>query len=124
MTGKKEDFKSFQIGSMPGFGPGASKPAAPSPTAPATAASPAQYAPTSPEDRLFPVLEEMIETGELEEMGTSMKKTCDALDELISKRTGRIKQEAQKARQAYEHVFDLIDHLLQIRSEMLSPKEQ
>ncbi|MCB9638806.1 MAG: hypothetical protein H6728_07515 [Myxococcales bacterium] len=127
MSGKNDDFKSFQIGSMPGFGPGAglgsaARPAAPA-AAPAAAPQGAQ-APTNPEDRIFPVLEELIESGELESVGQSMAKTCEQLDELISKRTGRIQQEASKARKAYEHVFDLIDHLIQLKEEMLAPKEE
>lgn len=123
MSGKKEDFKSFQIGSMPGFGPSAGLSSTTKTAAPAAASQQAQ-APTNPEDRIFPVLEELIETGELEAVGQSMAATCEQLDELINKRTGRIQQEARKARQAYERVFDLIDHLIQLKEEMLAPKEE
>jgi hypothetical protein len=122
MSDKKEDFKSFQIGSIPGRGPTVpSRPSAPA--AGPSAASTATAGPTNPEDRIFPVLEELIESGELEAVGQSMAATCEQLDELINKRTGRVQQEARKARQAYERVFDLIDHLIQIKEEMLAPKE-
>lgn len=120
MSDKKEDFKSFQIGAMPGRSPVV--PPRPAASAAASSATPTA-GPTNPEDRIFPVLEELIESGELESIGQSMAATCEQLDELINKRTGRIQQEARKARQAYERVFDLIDHLIQIKEQMLAPKE-
>jgi len=126
---KKEDFSSFQIGSMPGFGPGAGT-AAPAPSAPADSSS----APTgtvadgleAPSERRFPTLEVLLEcdNDDIVQFAEAMGATCQELDELIAKRSGRIKQEAQKARDAYEQVFSLIDELLEVKSYLMSPVEE
>lgn len=118
MTDKKEDFKSFQIGSLGG----PQRPASPAAT-PASSASAAAPASTEPAERIFPTLEGLIESEAIEEIGGQMRQTVEKLDEIIAQRTGRAKQEAQKAKIAYDRVFDLIDHLLQVKATMLNSKE-
>jgi len=125
---KDEDFKSFQIGQLSGFGPGARggarKPAASSP-APAQAASSSGASnftppPPHPTAGLFPTIEALLESDEAyEALAAGIGETCQGLDELIAKRSGRVKQEAQLARQAFEHLFDLIDHLNEVKAQLL-----
>lgn len=128
MTQKKDEgLKSFQIGNLNPSFPGGMPP---KPSTPAVSPSgkPAgahtTQAPTDPADRVFPNLEQLIETEEIEEIGKQMGETCKQLDELINTRSGRAKTEAQKARLAYEHTFDLIDHLMQLKQQMLNPPSE
>ena len=122
-----DDFKSFQIGNMgrPGMGVGMPRPSTPAAT-PAPAAAPAAQTgaggPKAPEERIFPVLEELLEADieAVQEMVDRMNATCASLDELIEKRTGRAKDLAQKARIGYDRTFDLIEHLMEVKSSMLS----
>jgi hypothetical protein len=125
--GNKEDFSNFKIGSMPGFGPGGSTPRPAAPAAPvASSASSTRQLPDPPEESYFPNLEALIEQDNeaLQAFAASMGETCEALDELIAKRSGRIKQEAQNARQAYEHTFSLIDYLLEVKAILLSTDDE
>lgn len=118
---KGGDLQSFQIGGVPGTGgsrmPVASGSSLASGTSQATAQVEAENAPSG----VFPHLEELIERPDTEVMafGQSMGEVCTKLDELIEKRSGRVKEEAKKARQAYELTFDMIDHLREIKAGLL-----
>ena len=128
MSGAKkgEDFSNFKIGGMPGFGPGAGMASTPAkaPT-PKINVAETPAAPVPPEEQRFPHLEQLLECDNetILEMANTMGEVCQQLDELIAKRSGRIKQEAQKARQAYEHTFNLIDYLIEIKESLLNPPE-
>lgn len=127
MSDKKEDFQSFQIGNLtpprPMGGPPIASTPAPAPSQPAASATP-EAMDIAPEDRVFPNIEILIETEALEEIGQKMGATCDQLDEIVNTRSGRAKVEAQKARQAYERTFDLIDHLMQLKQTMLHEQNE
>lgn len=129
MADDKKGMGSFTVGGMggglPGMGPrppmGGSAPVgagAPSPTAQASAQAQAEDAPSG----IFPYLEALIERSndELSAFGSQMGEVCQQLDDLIAKRTGRVQQEAQNARQAYERTFDMINHLLQVKAGLLA----
>ncbi len=120
MSGKKEEFKSFQIGNLNPSAPLGAPPLAPSKPAPAAPATSPAAEMTEPAERVYPNIEELLESPErLEEVGAQMGATCEKLDEIIAKRSGTAKIKAQKARKAYDHAFDLIDHLMQIKEEMI-----
>lgn len=119
---KGEDFSSFQIGGMPGFGPGA-RATSPAPAPAPSSASPTEgFDLTAPEEKRFPVLEDLIESDveTITAFAEKMGETCQQLDELIAKRSGRIKNEAQQARDAFEEVFGLIDYLLGVKAELMN----
>ena len=118
MTDKKEALKSFQIGALPGGSQRST--AAAAPVSPSSAAASAS---SEPGERIFPTLEGLIESDDLETIGGQMGQTVAKLDEIIEQRTGRAKQEAQKAKIAYDRVFDLIDHLRQVKATMLNSKK-
>ena len=124
MSNKKdEDLKSFQIGNLTPPSPAGAPPlgAPPKPTTPATTTNNDS---TEPAERVYPNIEELLESEDLEVLGSKMGETCDKLDEIIAKRSGTAKLKAQQARKAYDHTFDLIDHLMQIKQEMLDNPEE
>lgn len=117
MSGKKEDFGSFQIGSMPGLSPSKPTPV----TSAAVQASPqSPEEVVDPEDRVFPFIEELLEKEDIDELAAQFEKTTEQLDEMIAKRSGRIKIEFEKARKAYQHTIDLVAHLLQVKADLLA----
>lgn len=71
---------------------------------------------------IFPHLESLIERSDddLRQFGEDMGAVCQQLDELINKRSGRVKEEAQRARQAYERTFDMINHLMEVKTKLIS----
>lgn len=131
MSGAKkgEDFSNFKIGAMPGFGPGGGLRPSAAPTQPVAAPiatpSPTTAQEETPSETRFPNLEALLEceNSEIQAFAESMGAICEQLDELIAKRSGRIKQEAQNARAAYEQTFSLIDYLLEVKAQILNPEE-
>ncbi|TNE43885.1 MAG: hypothetical protein EP343_32465 [Deltaproteobacteria bacterium] len=125
MADDKKGLGSFTVGGMggglPGMGPRPPVGGAPTPTAQASAQAQTEDAPSG----IFPNLEALIERSneDLSAFGEEMGAVCQHLDELIEKRTGRVKQEAQYARQAYERTFDMINHLLQVKASLLAGDE-
>ena len=88
-----------------------------SPTSQATAQAEKENAPSG----VFPFLEALIERPDAEILafGQEMGAVCEKLDDLIEKRSGRIKEQVQSARQAYELTFDMIDHLREIKAGLI-----
>lgn len=115
---KGGSLQSFQIGNLKGGLPGAG------PRVPGAANLGNTPLPQGQPNAsgLFPHLEELIERSdeELRAFGEAMGVVCQQLDELVSKRSGRVKEEAQRARQAYERTFDMINHLMEIKQQLIS----
>jgi hypothetical protein len=124
---KSEQFKSFQIGNMLGNTPGTG-PAIPPPSHAygVSSASAGRSDPNAaPNERgNFPFLEELIEADDqlIMDFGQEMGQICTHLDELIAKRTGRVKTEAMQARKAYDLTFNMIDHLREVKAGLLNPQ--
>jgi putative hemolysin len=87
--------------------------------------NPAPEVPQDPKDKRFPILEELLENDAetIQAFAESMGELCQELDQLIEKRSGRIKQEAENARLAYDRTFSLIDYLLEVKASLTTPSE-
>lgn len=109
---KEEDFQPFQIGNA---APPRPEGDAGSPQSTAEVSNPDD----TPQRRIFPNLEILIENEEFEGLGKVIGATRQKLDEIIQKRDGRAKAEAEKAQLAYEHTLNLIDHLREVKQNLL-----